>query len=223
MTTPGDDRSPGRSPDRRIEAFWADARVRAKLHRLEAVTGQSSAASLAPPAWAFGDDPAMADELLELVLTGRKTATASALRDYEQEARERAQHDEDGGPGAADSGGARGGDVLTAVDVDLMLPEPGDLGIILDGRGHPQALIRLTGVEVVRFGDVSADHARREGEGDRSLAHWREVHADFFARSSARDEPVDEDTMVVLERFELLVPRPGRMRGSGRPTDTLRG
>ncbi len=33
--------------------------------------------------WAFGDSPAMADELLALVLSGRKRATAGALADYE--------------------------------------------------------------------------------------------------------------------------------------------
>lgn len=38
-----------------------------------------------PGAWAFGDSPAMADELLDLVLAGTKTATASALWDYEAE------------------------------------------------------------------------------------------------------------------------------------------
>ena len=32
--------------------------------------------------FAFGDNPALADELLALVLSGRKTATCGALRDY---------------------------------------------------------------------------------------------------------------------------------------------
>ncbi len=36
-----------------------------------------------PAAWAFGDNAALADELLALVLDGTKTATASALWDYE--------------------------------------------------------------------------------------------------------------------------------------------
>ena len=33
-------------------------------------------------AWAFGNNPQMADELLELVLEGKKRATASALSQY---------------------------------------------------------------------------------------------------------------------------------------------
>ena len=32
--------------------------------------------------WSFGDSPALADRLLSLVLSGAKTATCGALRDY---------------------------------------------------------------------------------------------------------------------------------------------
>jgi uncharacterized protein YhfF len=35
-----------------------------------------------PEAWAFGASPPQADELLALVLAGKKTGTASSLRDY---------------------------------------------------------------------------------------------------------------------------------------------
>lgn len=35
-----------------------------------------------PVAFSFGDNPALADELLALVLAGRKTATCGALRDF---------------------------------------------------------------------------------------------------------------------------------------------
>ena len=47
--------------------------------------GVNQLAVLRPPAWAFGATPEQADELLELVLAGTKTATASALWDYEAE------------------------------------------------------------------------------------------------------------------------------------------
>jgi uncharacterized protein YhfF len=36
-------------------------------------------------AFSFGDSPALADELLALVLAGRKTATCAALRDYAED------------------------------------------------------------------------------------------------------------------------------------------
>jgi uncharacterized protein YhfF len=86
-------------------------------------------------------------------------------------------------------------------DGDEPMPRLGDLGVILDGRGHPLCVIRTTGVEVRRFGDVDAEFAWTEGEGDRSLAYWREAHIRFFA---AEGRPFGEDTEVVLQRFELL-------------------
>ena len=37
------------------------------------------------PRWAFGDNPALADELLALVFVGKKTATCCSLSQYEDE------------------------------------------------------------------------------------------------------------------------------------------
>jgi uncharacterized protein YhfF len=42
-----------------------------------------SAADATLPSWSFGDTPQLADELLALVLEGKKTATCGALRHYE--------------------------------------------------------------------------------------------------------------------------------------------
>lgn len=191
----------GRRASRAVAAFWAAARIRAKLNRIEAYAGPGVSDTVPPPAWSFGDDQCQADELLELVLTGRKTATANALRDYEEEARGRA--------GEADPSDQRG-DLLVDTDLDLALPEPGLLSILLDGAARPRALLRVTDVQVARFAEVTADHAHAEGEGDLSLAHWRRVHQEFFSRNAPHGEPVDENTMVVLERFEVLVPAGAR-------------
>lgn len=87
---------------------------------------------------------------------------------------------------------------------DEQLPEPGDLAIVLDGAGEPRALLRVTHVEVRPFSEVDAEHAWLEGEGDRSLAHWREGHERFFARASV--DGFDPAMPVVLERFVVLHP-----------------
>ncbi|OYN88265.1 ASCH domain-containing protein [Parenemella sanctibonifatiensis] len=160
-----------------IEAFWADAQVRAKVNPLRTITGPNLRDTVPPPAWSFGADPQQADELLALVLAGIKTATASSRWDYDAE--------------------------------DEALPEVGELSIVLDGAGHPRALVRTTDVQVVRFGDVDADHAYAEGEGDRSLAYWREVHEAFFTEHASHDHGFSDDLPVVLERFEVLVTNPG--------------
>lgn len=163
-------------PDELIEAFWREARVRAKLNPVPVCMGVGALESVRPPAWAFGDQPRMADELAALVVAGVKTATSSAQRDYEAG--------------------------------DEPLPRPGDLGIVLDGAGRPQALIVTTEVSVVPFDQVSADHAHAEGEGDRSLSYWRRAHRDFFTRAAEQrgGAGFTPDMPVVLERFEVLVP-----------------
>ena len=84
------------------------------------------------------------------------------------------------------------------------LPEPGTLGIVLDGAGHPRALVVTTEVSVVPFGEVGEDHARAEGEGDRTLASWRRDHERFFAEHAAGG--FSPDMPVVLERFRRLYP-----------------
>ena len=83
------------------------------------------------------------------------------------------------------------------------LPQPGDLSVILDEHGRPLCVIRTTGVELRRFGDVDEEFAWTEGEGDRSLAYWRDAHIRFFA---SEGDPVDEESELVLERFDLLWP-----------------
>lgn len=75
-----------REPDPRlVEAFWAEARVRARVVGEQSYLGRSSAGVLCPPAWSFGDSRAMADELCALVLDGTKTATSSARWAYAEE------------------------------------------------------------------------------------------------------------------------------------------
>lgn len=84
---------------------------------------------------------------------------------------------------------------------DEPLPVAGDLSVILDGGGVPLCVIRTTSVEIRPFGEVDEEFAWTEGEGDRSLAHWREAHIEFFASQGVEVAETDE---VVLERFDLL-------------------
>ena len=86
------------------------------------------------------------------------------------------------------------------------LPEPGLLGIVLDGDGHPRALVTTTDVEVVAFDEVGQDHALAEGEGDRTLTSWREGHERFFREHDPHGRGFRPEMPVVLERFRVLYP-----------------
>jgi uncharacterized protein YhfF len=91
---------------------------------------------------------------------------------------------------------------------DEPLPVTGDLSIILDGAGHPAALIRTTRVETVPFDQVDAAFAAAEGEDDRSLQSWRVEHETYWRRVLGRIGGEFSPGMpVVTERFELLYPR----------------
>ena len=93
-------------------------------------------------------------------------------------------------------------------DGDEPMPQGGELSIILDGSGEPRAVIRTTALEIVPFDRVSAVHAHSEGEGDRTLASWREAHERYWRRYSGSPRGFAPDMPILCERFELLWPRP---------------
>ncbi len=113
--------------------------------------------------FAFGDGPALADELLDLVIKGVKTATCST-------------------------------------EDEPNTSTPGERWIVLDGRGEPRCIIETLEVSYRRYNEVDAAFAHEEGEGDRSLAYWREAHRRYFGRQGK----FSEDMMLMCERFRLV-------------------
>lgn len=85
------------------------------------------------------------------------------------------------------------------------LPEEGGYSVILDSCENAKCIIQTTKVYRIPFHNVSEVHAYREGEGDRSLAYWRESHRDFFADSLREAGLSFNETMdVVCEEFEVV-------------------
>ena len=85
------------------------------------------------------------------------------------------------------------------------IPQPGEYSVILDSADEAVCIIRDTKVTVVPYREVTAEHAFKEGEGDRSLAYWQEVHEPFF--TSEMEEgglTFTEDMPVVCEEFEVV-------------------
>ncbi|SCF10686.1 ASCH domain-containing protein [Micromonospora chokoriensis] len=118
------------------------------------------------------------DALVGAILSGAKTSTTGLLVGYER--------------------------------ANEPLPEVGELSAVVDSAGRRVAVIELTEVRVIRLGDVDLRHARDEGEGDESVAQWRAGHETFWHSAELREElgdpdfTVDDDTMVVTERFRLV-------------------
>ncbi len=90
---------------------------------------------------------------------------------------------------------------------DEPMPRAGEYNVILNSRDEAVCVTRTTRVYTVPFDQVSAEQAWREGEGDRSLGYWRQVHEDFFrAELSEAGLAFAPDMPVVCEEFEVVYP-----------------
>ncbi|MCK5253627.1 MAG: ASCH domain-containing protein [Thermoplasmata archaeon] len=83
----------------------------------------------------------------------------------------------------------------------------GAYNIILNGAGHPRAVIRTVNVQRCAFRDVTAEHAYLEGEDDRTLTSFRREHIKYLTRVGQRlGFEFHEDMEVEMESFELVYP-----------------
>ncbi|WP_031087971.1 ASCH domain-containing protein [Streptomyces sp. NRRL WC-3549] len=118
------------------------------------------------------------DQLVEAVLRGEKVSTTGLLAEYEAEREE--------------------------------LPPVGERSALIDSGGREVAVVELTEVRVLPLGSVDLRHALDEGEGHASVAEWRRAHEAFWQSAETREglgDPsftVDDDTMVVAERFRVV-------------------
>ncbi|MGQ5263010.1 ASCH domain-containing protein [Micromonospora sp. ZYX-F-536] len=118
------------------------------------------------------------DQLVAAILSGAKTATSGLLLGYERE--------------------------------NEPLPTVGQRCAVVDSQNRRVAAIELTEVRVVRLADVDLQHALDEGEGDETVAQWRAGHESFWHSADVRAElgdpdfTVNDDTLVVTERFRLV-------------------
>ena len=88
------------------------------------------------------------------------------------------------------------------------LPKAGEYSVILNSRKEAVCIIQTTKVYVAAFDQVTAEHAFKEGEGDRSLEYWRKVHESFLQKElAAINRSFDRNTRVVCEEFKLVYAR----------------
>lgn len=77
--------------------------------------------------------------------------------------------------------------------------EVGEHLALVDDDGACVATLEVTAVEVVPFEAVTWEFAQAEGEGFRSLDHWREAHRRFW-----HDEGTADTDLIVCTHFRLL-------------------
>ncbi len=85
------------------------------------------------------------------------------------------------------------------------LPVAGELNIVTNWQGEAMCIIETTQVSLVPFNEISADYAALEGEGDKSLAYWQQVHWDYYHRELA-DTPFTphEEMPIVCHQFNVV-------------------
>jgi uncharacterized protein YhfF len=83
---------------------------------------------------------------------------------------------------------------------DGLLTEVGKRMVATDGQGRPRCVIETVELTQRRFDEVDESFARDEGEGDRSLATWRENHRIYFGRLRGHAP----DMLLWCERFRVV-------------------
>ena len=88
------------------------------------------------------------------------------------------------------------------------IPAQGDFSVILDSKDEAVCIIKTTKVFLSAFDQVTASHALKEGEGDKSLDYWRKVHEEFFTDELKEiNMKFDRNMSLVCEEFEVVWPK----------------
>ena len=87
-------------------------------------------------------------------------------------------------------------------------PIIGGYSVVTYFDGSPACVIRTLEVCEMPFNQVDERFAADEGEGDLSLASWRDAHRKYFLKETAElGVEFTEDSIVCCERFVCLYPR----------------
>ncbi|WP_420321117.1 ASCH domain-containing protein [Flagellimonas sp.] len=88
------------------------------------------------------------------------------------------------------------------------MPRIGDFAVVTDWSGKAKCVIRTTSVKLVPYFAVNSEHARLEGEGDKSLEHWQKTHWDYYTRELSEFNKIPRESMIVVfEEFEKVFQR----------------
>ena len=94
----------------------------------------------------------------------------------------------------------------------------GDCIILIAFDGTPSQVVRLTAIEQVPFGEITAVHTAIDGTPVRALEIWKPLHTNYWNGLLAPfSMTVSDDMPVLFEKFELLYSRSsaGRLETAG--------
>jgi uncharacterized protein YhfF len=85
------------------------------------------------------------------------------------------------------------------------LMQAGDYSIVTDWKHRPVCIIQTTEVNIVLFKEIDAQFASDYGEGERTLAWWKQHHWDYYRQECAYlGRPATEEMPLVCERFRVV-------------------
>lgn len=85
------------------------------------------------------------------------------------------------------------------------LPCEGDLNIVTNWQGEALCIIETVAVKITPYNEISEQYANLEGEGDKSLKYWQQVHWDYYHRELAGTKfKPSPDMPIVCEQFKVV-------------------
>ncbi|WP_273568910.1 ASCH domain-containing protein [Maribacter halichondriae] len=88
------------------------------------------------------------------------------------------------------------------------LPKIGDYTVVTDWEGKAQCIIETKKVILKPFFSIDDEYAKLEGEGDKSLKYWKEVHWDYYTRELEAFGRVPRESMIIVcQEFEKVFER----------------
>ncbi|MCL1935731.1 MAG: GNAT family N-acetyltransferase [Defluviitaleaceae bacterium] len=111
----------------------------------------------------------LADDLAQLILSGKKTATCSRYTKYTNHVKK------------------------------------GQLTVVLSSEDEPLCIIKTVKTEYKKMNEVTKDFAKAEGEGDRTLKYWYDVHKNFFSSELIQEnKEFSDDILLICEQFKVI-------------------
>jgi uncharacterized protein YhfF len=87
------------------------------------------------------------------------------------------------------------------------LPKIGDYIVVTDWEGIAHCIVETTKVTLKPFFSIDEKYVEMEAE-NKSLAHWKEVHWDYYTRELAEFERLPRESMIVVcQEFKKVFER----------------